>query len=222
MVSAMRALPPAFFWWLSMTGDAMLRSPSAAKVRITPSRCRTGSRTPSRSGGGRRDSARSRGPRARPTRSACRPSVVVPGVAEGQRAGRGARRPPVGVGEGAPQRGLDGAVEAVVGDKVAVAVLARLLEPAERAEELVVAAPERDVVADAGGLVGDLALDLGEELLGGGVEVAGEHEVLPDEEAEGVAGLVEGGRLVAAAAPDADHVHVGVRRGLQQGAGLRA
>ena len=69
-------------------------------------------------------------------------------------------------GQGALQRRLDGAVQAVVGDEVAVAVRAGFLEPVEGAEELVVAAPERDVVADAGGLVGDLALDLGEEFLG--------------------------------------------------------
>ena len=86
-------------------------------------RGRTGSRTRSRSGAGRRGSARSRGPRARPTRSACRRRC--------RRARR--RRSDIGPGEGleghqlAPgsvrfERRLDGAVQPVVGDEVAVAV----------------------------------------------------------------------------------------------------
>ena len=149
--------------------------------------------------------------------------VVVPGVAEAHRPGRGARRPPVRrVGQRALQRRLDGAVQAVVGDEVAVAVAAALLEPVERAEELVVAAPERDVVADAAGLEArPRASTSARKSSVAGIEMAGEHEVLPDQQAERVAGLVEARRLVAAAAPDADHVHVGVGGGLQQVAGLR-
>jgi hypothetical protein len=78
------------------------------------------------------------------------------------------------VGEDALERGLDGAVEAVVGDEIAIAVGAGFLEPAERAEQFVVAAPQRHVVADAAGLVLDLAGHLCEEGVGGGVEVTGE------------------------------------------------
>ena len=144
----------------------------------------------------------------------------MPGVAEAHRVrARGWRATSWRRAVDALQRRLDGAVQPVVGDEVAVAVPARFLEPGERAEQLVVAAPERDVVADAGRLVGDLALDLGQEFRCRRVEMAGEHEVLPDQQAELVAGLVEAGRLVAAAAPDADHVHVGVGGRLQQVAG---
>ena len=50
----------------------------------------------------------------------------------------------------------------------------------------------------------------------GGVAHAGEHEVLPDHEAELVAQLVEIVGLVLAAAPDAQHVHVGGAGALQQ------
>ena len=70
------------------------------------------------------------------------------------------------------------------------------------------------MVADAGGLMFGLPGRLGEEGLGGRIEVAGEHEVLPDEDAECVAGLVEAGGLVASAAPA--HVHVRVGGRLQQ------
>ena len=47
---------------------------------------------------------------------------------------------------------LDRAVQPVVGDEVAVAVRPRLREPAEGAEKLIVAAPERDVSREAAGL----------------------------------------------------------------------
>jgi hypothetical protein len=48
----------------------------------------------------------------------------------------------------------------------------------------------------------------GEEGRMRGVEAAGEQEVLPDEHAEFVAGVVEGIVFVDAAAPDAQHGHV--------------
>ena len=48
-----------------------------------------------------------------------------------------------------------------------------------------------------------------------GIERAGEHEILPDQQAELVAQVVEVLGLVDPAAPDAHHVHVGRDRGLQ-------
>ena len=77
---------------------------------------------------------------------------------------------------------------------------------------LVVAAPEDDGRVVAKRLDGHLRLaaDVPEEPLLLRVHGAGEHEILPDHDASAVAGFVEGGRLVDAAAPDAKHVHVGV------------
>jgi hypothetical protein len=84
---------------------------------------------------------------------------------------------------------------------------------------LVVAAVEREarVASQTTYLVAGLRLDLGDE--GGwllGVGGAGEHEVLPDEEAHGVTEVVEGIMLVDAATPDAQHVHVGLRSRTEQ------
>jgi len=60
-------------------------------------------------------------------------------------------------------------------------------------------------------LVAGLRLDLGDERGGFlGVDGAGEHEILPDEEAHRVAQVVEDVLFIDAAAPDAQHVHVGV------------
>jgi hypothetical protein len=77
---------------------------------------------------------------------------------------------------------------------------------------LVVAAPEREAGAVAQPAHGGLGLGAHAvaELRVGRVHAAGEHEVLPDQHAELVAGVVEGLVLVHAAAPDAQHVHVGV------------
>ncbi len=68
-------------------------------------------------------------------------AVVVPCVAEIHRAGRGRGGPPQGMGGGLFEGGLDGAVQAVVVDEVAVAVVATFVKPAQRADQLVVAAP---------------------------------------------------------------------------------
>ena len=55
-----------------------------------------------------------------------------------------------------------------------------------------------------------LGADAVEERGVGRVHPAAEHEVLPDQDAQLVAGVVEGVVLVDAAAPDAEHVHVRV------------
>ena len=86
-------------------------------------------------------------------------AVVVPGVAEAHRAGRWARtatswRAGPRLSASASMR----AVQAVVGDEVAVAVGAAFGKPGQRAEQFVVAAPEREagVVVQAGDDVANL------------------------------------------------------------------
>ena len=56
----------------------------------------------------------------------------------------------------------------------------------------------------------------GQEFFGCRIHLAREHEVLPDHQAEFIAQIVKPVRLVAAAAPDAQHVHVRVDGRLQQ------
>lgn len=66
-------------------------------------------------------------------------------------------------------------------------------------------------------LLGDLLADVGEEgRVAERIDAAGEHEVLPDQDPQPVAQVVEGLDLVVAAAPDADHVVVGGRRRAQE------
>ena len=70
-------------------------------------------------------------------------------------------------------------------------------------------------------LVADLDRQIGQEVgIGQRVDAAGKHEVLPDQDAVAVAQVVEGLGLVVAAAPNPDHVVVGVRRGAEQRAEL--
>ncbi|TLN05016.1 fructose 1,6-bisphosphatase, partial [bacterium] len=66
------------------------------------------------------------------------------------------------------------------------------------------------MVAELADDVFGLGPDVGPEGLVAGEHGAGEHEVLPDDEAELVAEVVKLRRLVDAAAPDAEHVHVGL------------
>ena len=164
----------------------------------------------------RRGNARNPCPRARRSRNACRRRNrrarrrrTTACRATGSTATRSA------LGLRRPHRLLDRAVEAVVVDEIAVAVLARLLEPGQRADQFVVAAPDGDrrVRAEPSYLMIDLGAHLGEEIRRRRIEVAGEHEVLPDQQAELVAEIVEEILFVEAAAPHADHVHVGVGRG---------
>lgn len=146
----------------------------------------------------------------------------MPGIAEIEIAGRRARRPPERAGQRLLHRLLDRAVEPIIGDEIAVAILPRFLEPGQRSDQFVVAAPEHDrgMRGEPAHLVIDLDRYIVEEILGRGVEVAGEHEILPDHEAQPVAKIVEMILLVEAAAPDADHVHIGGFGRLQQILGL--
>ena len=83
---------------------------------------------------------------------------------------------------------------------------------------LVVAAPQRQAgpMPQPPDLLADLDLEVGQELrVGQRVDAAGEHEVLPDQDSEAVAQVVERLGLVVAAAPDPDHVVVGGRRRAQ-------
>ena len=74
------------------------------------------------------------------------------------------------------------------------------------------------MVAQAPHLVLGLGLDVQLEGVGARLPVVAEHEVLPDHDAQLVADRVELVGLVVAAAPVADHVHVGVARRLQDAA----
>lgn len=78
--------------------------------------------------------------------------------------------------------------------------------------DLVVATPEDDagVLCDAAHLLQGFLADVVEEGAVGGVEGAGEVEVLPHHDAQRVAEVVEEVGLVDAAAPDAEHVEVGL------------
>ena len=77
------------------------------------------------------------------------------------------------------------------------------------------------MVAQAAHLVLGLGLDVELEVVGARLPVVAEHEVLPDHDAQLVADGVELVGLVVTAAPVADHVHVGVARGLQNAAIIR-
>ena len=76
------------------------------------------------------------------------------------------------------------------------------------------------MVLEPSDLFANFQVDFGEEIGGRGIERTGEHEILPDQQAQLVAGGVETFRLVAPPAPDPDHVHMRIRRRLQERAGL--
>ncbi|MNU70263.1 hypothetical protein D3C71_596650 [compost metagenome] len=145
-------------------------------------------------------------------------TICMPGIAIIEVTGGWARRPPDRLWHCLFHRPLDGVVEAIVGDEIAVAIIAGLLVPEKRADEFVIAAPEDDrgMGDQAFGLVLDLLFDIFEKIRRRGIDVAGELKILPDHKAEPVAGVVKLLVLVKTAAPDADHVHVGVDGGLQQ------
>ena len=92
--------------------------------------------------------------------------------------------------------------------------------PAHGTLGFVVAAPQHDagMIAEAADLVFGLGFDVEFEAVGAGLPVVAEHEVLPDQDAEFVADLVELVGLVVASAPMADHVHVGVAGGFEDAA----
>ena len=108
-----------------------------------------------------------------------------------------------------------------------VAVLEALVErvvgfvPAPIAPALfhfVVAAPQRQagVVAQAAHIFDRFDADILEKVGVGRVNAAGEHEILPEQDAVAVAQIVEHILGVVTAAPDAQHVHVGIDGALQQ------
>ena len=88
----------------------------------------------------------------------------------------------------------------------------------EKAFHFIVPAPERQagVVADAPRVFLDLARDVCFKRFRQAVGGAGEHEVLPHQQAQLVAGIVEGVLRVVAAAPHAHRVEMGQRGLLQQ------
>ena len=93
-----------------------------------------------------------------------------------------------------------------------------LLEPLDRAKAFVVSAPHRDgrVVAEALELVRHLVPDLAEKRVVARIDRARAHHVVPEKNALLVAEVVEAVLLVLSAAPDADHVHVGPARALDE------
>ena len=86
----------------------------------------------------------------------------------------------------------------------------------------VVAAPDDDagMIAQAADLKFGFEFDILLEGVSAGLPIVAEHEILPDHDAELVAEVVEILGFVIAAAPVADHVHVGVACGLQDAAVL--
>ena len=62
----------------------------------------------------------------------------------------------------------------------------------------------------------DLLPDVLQVRLHGHERPHGEHEILPDHQAVGVAGLVEAFRFVQTSRPDADHVEMRLDAGTQQ------
>src|SRR5205085_6578856 len=84
--------------------------------------------------------------------------------------------------------------------------------------DLVVAAPDDDarMIPQTLDVIRGLGADVVQESLVARIHAAREHELLPDEQAKLVAEAVELVRLVDAAAPDAQHVHVRVPRGFEE------
>ena len=136
------------------------------------------------------------------------------------RSGRNGRSPP---------NGADGHVDRVAAGlggegrqgrpKNVVATHGRI-EPEHRDLLLDLAVAAQDgragPAADARDDVARLALgELAERVVGERVVEVGEHEVLPDEQAELVAQVVELGRLVGAGPRQAQHVHPGIADGLE-------
>ena len=76
------------------------------------------------------------------------------------------------------------------------------------------------MIAQAADLKFGFDFDILLEGVGAGLPIVAEHEILPDHDAELVAEVVELLGFVIAAAPVANHVHVGVAGGLQDAAVL--
>ena len=77
---------------------------------------------------------------------------------------------------------------------------------------LVVATPHGDgrMALQTLYLVGNLRAHFPQELGSGRIHPAGEHEIVPDQQAERVADFIEGVFLKLAATPEADYVHIGI------------
>ena len=61
-----------------------------------------------------------------------------------------------------------------------------------------------------------LSLDGGEKLCAAGIHRAREHEILPNQQPFFVAKIIEVFHFIDSAAPNADHVHLGLHRARQQ------
>ena len=72
------------------------------------------------------------------------------------------------------------------------------------------------MMAEAADLKVQLLPDSFDEFLVGGVEAAGEHHILPDQQPFAVAEAVELFGFILAASPDAEHVHIGEPGGFEQ------
>ena len=204
-------LPSSAFWCTSIwcrTARAARRAPSR---RASTRRAGPGTRTPRRNGPGTRGRPCSRDGSRRPRCASCR---------GGGRSGAPRRRRRVAERVRAPRRVRPGRVElgdeprqqvAVVAVAPGAALRAPPASPSRRSPSvLVVPVPDdqRRVRAEPGDRLAGLRLDLDGQPLLLGVGGAGEEEVLPDEHARLVAGVVEVVRLVDAAAPDPQQVHV--------------
>ena len=143
----------------------------------------------------------------------------MPAIAEIQRPGRGRGRPPRHVRGLVLDRLLQRVIQAVIHRQIAVAVGLAFVEPAERADQFVIAAPQRQ--AGMGRQPADLLARLGAHIVQPGavgrrIQIAGEHEVLPDQQPAFRTHLVKPVRFITAAAPDPQHVHMRRDRTVQQ------
>ena len=104
-----------------------------------------------------------------------------------------------------------GLVQSVVECQIAVTEGRIARCPVHVSDELVVSAPEADacMVSEAFHLVGDFVMDILQEVFVIGIDGAGEHIVVPEEDSQAVACLVECVLLELSSAPDPQHIHVG-------------
>ena len=77
---------------------------------------------------------------------------------------------------------------------------------------LIVSAPHRDgrVTLQAFYLMGQFRADFPKEFRCGRIHRAGEHHIVPDQKTQRIADLIEGVLLKLAAAPEPQHIHIGV------------
>ena len=90
---------------------------------------------------------------------------------------------------------------------------------------LIASSPQRQtrMISETAGLIVSLGTDLGHELfIVAGIVNAGEHKVVPHEDAVFVTGSHEGVGSIDTAAPDAHHRHIGIAAGSVSYTHLRA